>query len=567
MRQSRILGATLKQEPKDTSSQAHRFLLRGGFVKPAGSGLYAVMPLLKKVLDRLSGTVQARLEEHGFAACLLPVLQSRSNQEQSGPWSPQPGQALAIGHQRGAGLGLGPGIEALFAGLVKSEVSAAKHLPKRIQAITPLFWDDLRSRQGLVRMRESLSLQAMGCDADQAGAEDTARRFQDTALDLCSALELEAGWVSAASSPRTGASDQALAIWTGQGSDTVLTCPLCHSAATMDRAWSRLEHFAHDEPVRALEAVHGPGLIGVEPLARFLDLPVWRTTKTLLMKADDRMVAVMVRGDCDVSEAKVRRHLQCAELRLASAQEIQDLTGAEVGYAGPIDLPQGVLVLADEATRDRVNFECGANRTDYHLINVNFERDLDWPVFGDFKQAAPGHFCPHCSQGRLEGRQAEIVGWSTILDAAFARQGKCLVQLPQGGSAPMAFTSCGLDLGAMAVALVEHHHDASGVVWPLEISPFQVHLVGLNLEKEDISSRAERLYRDLRQSGLSVLFDDRPVRAGEKFGDADLLGLPVRVTLSARTWADSEVELKLRNRDDPQRVPLDRAVPTLTALV
>jgi prolyl-tRNA synthetase len=299
-----------------------------------------------------------------------------------------------------------------------------------------------------------------------------------------------------------------------------------------------------DEAPGELTAVYGPGLIGVQPLAEFLNIPVWKTTKTLLYQADDRLAAVMVRGDCDVNESKVKRRLGANFLGLASAETIKDLTGAEVGYAGPINLPESVIILADEYTAGRVNFECGANRTDYHYINVNFGRDLPEPEYGDFKQAAAGHFCPKCEIGLLQADRGVIIGDLVLAGDAFSRVFNASFVDPTGASRFIQTGRYTLDLTRLAAAVAEQHHHDRGLAWPPGLAPFDLHLIALNLENDEVRSEAERVYQGLIADGVSVLFDDREARAGEKFGDADLLGLPARLTVSKRNLAAGKLEFK-----------------------
>jgi len=311
-----------------------------------------------------------------------------------------------------------------------------------------------------------------------------------------------------------------------------------------------------------MEMVCGPGLIQPAPLAEFLGIPVWLTTKLLLFLADGRPVAVMVRGDCDVSETKVRRRLGGGRLELAPPETVRALTGAEVGYAGPIGLAADVQILADAQTRDRVNFECGANRTDHHLIHVNFDRDLPRPEFGDYAAAAAGHGCPRCDAGRLaDGVAAEIARVTGSGAAPADPDGPtCLDQ--EGRSRSIGWVQLSLDLTALVAAAVEQHHTAAGIVWPRALAPAAVHLVALNLEDVEVAHAAAALYTTLRADGIPVLFDDRDARAGDKFAGADMLGLPVVLTLSRRTHQAGELELQIRG-GERETLPREEALGRL----
>jgi prolyl-tRNA synthetase len=300
-------------------------------------------------------------------------------------------------------------------------------------------------------------------------------------------------------------------------------------------------------------------------LAKFLDLPVWKTTKTLLFEADDQMAAVMVRGDCDVNEVKVRNFLQCKNLRLAAPEVIMNMTGASVGYAGPIELPARVRRIADPYVGNRVNFECGANRTDHHHINVNFGRDLPLPEFGDFKLAKAGDGCPRCG-GKLQAARGIEVGHIFKLGVKYSETMNCQY-LDAAGKLRLVLMGCyGIGISRMAAACVEQNHDDKGILWPPQIAPCQVHLIGLNLEDPAVANHADQLYQRLLGEKIEVLYDDRPARAGEKFSDADLIGIPVRLTVSKRTMEQQKVEFKCRCESKAELLSLDDALRRITTV-
>ena len=344
------------------------------------------------------------------------------------------------------------------------------------------------------------------------------------------------------------------------GEDVVLYCDSCEYAANQERAESILEEFEQDTEQRPMQEVFGEGLIGVEPLAEFLKIPVWKTTKTLLFEADGELVGVMVRGDCDVNEIKVQNHLDCKELRLASAERIAEITGAEVGYAGPIGLPDGVKILADTYTDKRVNFECGANKTNYHNIDVNFERDLPVPAFADFKLAKAGDGCPRCESGKLLQTKGIEVGHIFQLGTKYSIALKAMYLDSAGESQPMVMGCYGIGVSRMAAAVVEQSHDEHGIIWPPNIAPYQVHLIALNIENDSVRSAAEELYQSLNEIGIEVLYDDRDLRAGEKFSDADLIGIPLRLVVSKRTAKEGKLERKLRNSTESELLTREQVI-------
>ncbi len=416
-----------------------------------------------------------------------------------------------------------------------------------------------------MRAREFIMKDAYSFDADQAGFEASYDAMRQAYHRICARIGFHYRAVEADAGAIGGSESQEFVVLADTGVDTILFCDRCDYAANQERAESRLAEFAQDTDLKPMEAVFGEGLIGVEPLAKFLNIPVWKTTKTLIYEADDKVVAVAVRGDCDVNEIKVANFLGCKRLRLASAETIRQLTGAEVGYAGPIGLPSSVRIIADRAVAGRVNFECGANKTNYHNINANFGRDLPVPELGAFKLAKAGEGCPRCA-GTLQAKRGIEVGHIFELGTKYSEAMNCRFLDPQGKSQPVIMGCYGIGVTRMAAAWVEQNHDDKGIVWSQQIAPFDAHLVGLNLEDPLVSAEAERVYKLLQEGGLEVLFDDRPARAGEKFSDADLIGIPARITISKRAFEQQKLEFKWRREAKAEMLALEEVQARISAV-
>ncbi|MGO9203050.1 MAG: proline--tRNA ligase [Limisphaerales bacterium] len=567
MKQSRLLGKTLREAPKDAQTAAHSLMLRAGCIQQLSAGVYVYMPLLYRTLTRLSQIVREEMEAAGAVELLMPALQPRELWEESGRWeryTALDGIMFAFKDRRGATACLGPTHEEVITDILRREIKSYKDLPKCAFQIQTKFRDEIRPRFGLMRAREFIMKDAYSFDADEAGLEASYDAMRRAYHGICERIGFRYRAVEADPGAIGGSGSQEFMVLAETGEDTILFCDRCDYAANQARAESRLQAFAQDPEPRPMEAVLGEGLIGVEKLAQFLNIPVWKTTKTLVYQADDRVVAVAVRGDCEVNEVKVANFLGCKVLRLASAQAIKELTGAEVGYAGPIGLPASVRVIADHCAGNRVNFECGANQTNYHNINVNFGRDLPLPEFGDFKLARQEEGCPRCS-GRLQAARGIEVGHIFKLGAKYSEAMNCRYLDAQGKTHPVIMGCYGIGVSRMAAAWVEQNHDDKGIIWSPAIAPFDVHLIGLNLEDPAVSAEAERACRQLEQGGLTVLFDDRPARAGEKFSDADLIGIPARLTISKRTLEQGKVEFKLRRQPKAELLSLDEAMVRVRA--
>jgi prolyl-tRNA synthetase len=552
MRQSRLLGKTLREIPKDAQTAAHALMLRAGYIQQLSAGVYVYLPLLYRTLAKLSQIVREEMEAAGGVELLMPALQPRELWEESGRWeryTAVDGIMFAFKDRRGATACLGPTHEEVITDILRREIKSYKDLPKSAFQIQTKFRDEIRPRFGLMRAREFMMKDAYSFDADEAGLEVSYEAMRRAYHRVCERIGFHYRAVEADPGAIGGSGSQEFMVLADTGEDTILFCDRCDYAANQERAQSRLQEFPQDAELKPMEAVFGEGLIGVEPLAKFLNIPVWKTTKTLIYQADDQVMAVAVRGDCEVNEIKVANFLGCKALRLAAAETIKALTGAEVGYAGPIGLPPSVRVIADHAVNGRVNFECGANKTNYHNINVNFGRDLPLPEFGDFKLAGGGEGCPRCA-GTLQAARGIEVGHIFKLGTKYSEAMNCRYLDAQGKSQLVIMGCYGIGVTRMAAAWIEQNHDDKGIMWSPQIAPFDAHLVGLNLEDPAVSTQAEKLYEGLKQAGIEVLFDDRLARAGEKFSDADLIGIPARLTVSKRTLEQGKVEFKLRR--DPK---------------
>jgi prolyl-tRNA synthetase len=561
MKQSRLLGKTLREAPKDAQTAAHALMLRAGYIQQLSAGVYVYLPLLHRTLAKLSQIVREEMVAAGSVELLMPALQPRELWEESGRWeryTAVDGIMFAFKDRRGATACLGPTHEEVITDILRREIQSYKDLPKSAFQIQTKFRDEIRPRFGLMRAREFIMKDAYTFDADEAGLEVSYEAMRKAYHRICERIGFRYRAVEADPGAIGGSGSQEFMVLADTGEDTILFCDKCDYAANQERAQSRLPEFPQETEQKPMEAVRGENLIGVEPLAKFLNIPVWKTTKTLLYQADDKIVAVMVRGDCDANEVKVANFLGCKVLKLASAQTIKELTGAEVGYAGPIGLPTTVRIIADHYVNNRVNFECGANQTHFHNINVNFGRDLPLPEFGDFKLSKGGEQCPRCD-GRLQPARGIEIGHIFKLGTKYSEAMSCRYLDATSQTRPVIMGCYGIGVTRMAAAWIEQNHDDKGIIWSPQISPFDIHLIGLNLEDAAVGSQAEQLYQKLTQASFSVLFDDRLARAGEKFSDADLIGIPARLTISKRTLEQNKVEFKLRSQPKADVITLEEA--------
>jgi prolyl-tRNA synthetase len=562
MRQSRHIGRTLREAPKDAQTAAHSLMIRAGYISQLSAGVYVYQPLLLRTLNKISRIIREEMSAAGSEELLMPALQPRELWEESGRWeryTAVDGIMFAFKDRRGSTVSLGPTHEEVVTHILRREIHSYKDLPKSVFQIQTKFRDEIRPRFGLMRAREFVMKDAYSFDADEAGLEVAYEAMRKAYHRICERIGYTYRSVEADAGAIGGSGSHEFMVLADSGEDTVLYCDACDYAANQERAESRLAEHEQDLQQHPMEAVLGEGLTGVDKLAKHLKIPVWKTTKTMIYEADDQRVAVMVRGDSAVHELKVANYLGCQSLKLASPETIQELTGAKVGYAGPIGLPKDIRIIADQYVNHRVNFECGANKTDYHNINVNFGRDLELPEFGDFKLAKKGDGCPRC-EGRLQSAKGIEVGHIFKLGTKYSKAMNCSYLDAQSQSQPVVMGCYGIGVSRMAAAWIEQSHDAKGIIWSPQIAPYHVHLIALNYEDESIRTEAEGLYTRLQDEGIEVLIDDRPARPGEKFSDADLMGLPIRLTLSKRTLEQGKVEFKLRTEKEAKMLSADEVL-------
>jgi prolyl-tRNA synthetase len=565
MRQSRHLGLTLRETPKDAQTAAHKLMLRAGYIRQVSAGIYTYLPLLLRTLNKISSIIREEMDLRDSEELLMSAIQPRELWEESGRWERYTaidGIMFAFEDRRGSTVCLGPTHEEIITDTVRTEVNSYKQLPKILYQIQSKFRDEIRPRFGLMRAREFIMKDAYSFDIDEEGLNRSYQAMAEAYHDICKRIGFEYRAVEADPGAIGGSGSQEFMVIANTGEDAILLCDSCDYAANVEKAESHLEIFEQDKETKPMQEILGEGLIGVEALSGHLNIPIWKTTKTILYRADDQLVAVMVRGDCEVNEIKVQNFLGCNVLQLASSEEIKKTTGAEVGYAGPIGLPKSVRLIADNYVSGRVNFECGANRTNYHSVNVNFGRDLSEPEYGDFKLAAAGEKCPRC-KGKLRQTRGIEVGHIFKLGTKYSDAMNCMYLDREGQSRAVVMGCYGIGVSRIAAAAVEQNHDDKGIIWPKNIAPYQVHFIALNLEQEAIKEEAEKIYKRLRSEKIEVLYDDRELRAGEKFSDSDLIGIPVRLTISKRMFEQKTVELKFRSESESKVLSLEQALEVI----
>ena len=559
MRWSKLFGKTLREEPAEAELASHRLMLKAGMIYQAASGVYGYLPLAWRSLRKIEQIIREEIDAEGGQELRLPALQPRELWRQSGRDEAYGPDLFRLEDRRERPLVIAPTHEEILTMMVRANVFSYRDLPLILYQIQTKFRDEPRPRGGLIRVREFDMKDAYSFDVDEAGLDESFQAMARAYRNIYARIGLTAIMVDADSGAIGGKDSNEFILLADAGEDSIILCESCDYAANVEKAAFTKPPMPIEEP-RPLEERHTPGVKTIEGLAELLGIPTSETLKAVFYSADGEVVFVVIRGDLEVNEIKLRNALGCNDLRLATPEEVEE-AGLVAGSASPVGL-NGVRVFADDSIQMGSNFAVGANREDYHLVNANYPRDFEADVITDLALAEVGFGCPRCETPLVIRRGIEVghifklgTRYSEALEAYFPDQ--------QDEQRPIIMGCYGIGVGRLLGAAIEQHHDERGIVFPAPIAPYQVCLTALNVENADVAAAADSLYDDLRRAGVETLYDDRTESAGVKFNDADLLGLPLRLVVSARNLRQGVVEVKRRSEDDAESVPAGEVVDTV----
>jgi prolyl-tRNA synthetase len=549
-RMSRMLGRTLRQAPAEAETDNHKLLLRARLIEQLAAGVYSYLPLGWRVMRRIEQVIREEMDREGGLEVSLPALQPAELWQESGRYETVD-VLFKVHDRREREHVLGPTHEEVIVDIVRRNVQSYRDLPLLPYQIQTKFRDEQRPRGGLIRVREFTMKDLYSFDAGWDGLDQSYDKMVAAYTRIFARCGVPTIPVQADSGAIGGKDSQEFLFLTDIGEDDVLLCPGCGYAANAEKADFR-KPAAPDEPPRPLEKVPTPGTKTIEAVAGLLGVPTSKTLKAVFYQADGRPVFVAIRGDLEVNEVKLKNALHAVELTMAGDAAIQQ-TGAVAGFT----------VVADDSAA-APNLVAGANEADHHFVNSNHGRDWQAQIMADIALARAGDACPTCGTP-LEQRRGVEMGHVFKLGTVYTEKMGATYLDDEGKSHPMVMGCYGIGVGRLLAAVVEANHDDRGIIWPAELTPFDVHLVALNVERPEVRDAAERLFAGLQAAGLRVLYDDREETAGVKFNDADLLGMPWRLTVSPRTLERDAVELKRRTEKEFESVPLAEAVQRTVA--
>ena len=564
MRMSKLFSSTLREAPAEAQVTSHQLLLRAGFIRQHAAGIFSALPLGLRAMAGIESIVREEMNAIGGQEIKMPVVNPAEIWQETGRWYTVGAEMGRFKDRTDRDMVLAMTHEEVVTDLLRQEVHSYRQLPALVYHIQTKWRDDPRPRAGLIRVREFTMKDSYSLDVDEEGLDRQYRAHYQTYFNIFHRCGLAPIAVGSDTGMMGGSMAHEFMALTPVGEDTLLLCDGCGYAANRQVARFRKPDAPPEAP-RPIERVSTPGITTIEDLAAFLSLAPARTAKAVFMVATltvgsqdvERFVFAVVRGDMAVNETKLANAVQAKSLRPATEAEIRAI-GAEPGYGSPIGVHEALIVI-DDAVATSPNLVAGANEVGFHLLNVNAGRDFVPDLVGDIAAAQEGDACPECGARMRAERGVEIgnifklgTRYSEAMGATYADE--------EGEAHPIVMGSYGIGIGRALACIAEAHHDDHGLLWPISVAPYHVHLINLGPEGSEAEAVADRLYADLLAAGVEVLYDDRDRSPGIKFNDADLIGLPLRITIARRGLAQGAAEFKLRREEERTLIPLDDAV-------
>ncbi|HEV2128641.1 MAG TPA: proline--tRNA ligase [Thermomicrobiales bacterium] len=563
MRMAHLFGRTLREAPADAEIPSHQLMVRAAMIRPLGAGLYSLLPLGYRVIRKIEQIVREEMDRIGGQEVLMPVVHPSDIWERSGRWHDVGPEMTRLKDRGGRDLVLAMTHEEVVTDLTATEINSYRQLPQIVYHIQTKWRDEPRARGGLIRVREFTMKDSYTLDTD-AEALNTGYEKHAEAYDrIFRRLGLKFIKVGADVGMMGGSKSEEFMAFSPNGEDTLFICPAGDYAANREVA-----EFRRDEPesedLLDMELVETPETDTIAKLAELLDIPLSRTAKAVFYIGESgRFIFAVIRGDLDVNETKLRQVTGEGTLVPATADQIR-AHGAEPGYGSPVGVKDAVIVV-DESVKDSPNLVAGANKPGYHLRNVNLGREYEADVVADIASAWEGAPCPRCGTPMTLERGIEVGNIFQLGTRYTEKMGATYLD-KDGKAQPVVMGSYGIGIGRNAAAVVEQCHDERGIIWPVSIAPYHVSLLSLGKDDEVIEA-TDRLYEDLQAAGIEVLYDDRTDRPGVKFTDAELIGNPIRLSVSSRTLEAGEVELRMRTASESEMAPMDEIVERVKGIV
>ena len=564
MRMSKLLMPTLREVPAEAEIASHRLMLRAGLIRKLAAGVYSYLPLGLRTLRKVQEIIREEMDRAGAQELIMSALLPAEAYQASGRWEVFGPSMFRLKDRNDRDFCLGPTHEELFTQCVIDNVKSYKEYPMTLYQIQTKYRDEARPRFGIIRSREFIMKDAYSFDLDEKGLDESYKKMYDAYTKIFTRLGLDFTVVDADSGAMGGSGSQEFMVKSPVGEDGIAYCDACGYAANYEKCECIPKEVIQISGDLPLEKIETPNAHTIGELVTFLGVDATNFAKTIIYKADDKYIAAMVRGDRDVNEVKLKNLVGCTDdLELAEPAVVRDITRAEVGFAGPIDL--GIPVYADKEVAMMKNFVVGANETDMHFKNVNIGRDFEPDTIADIRVVVTGDACPKCG-APIKSEQGIEVGHIFKLGTKYS-DALGLKYLDENSRQQTVIMGCyGIGVTRCLAAAVEQLHDDNGIIWPVSIAPYEALVISANHKSEEQAKAAEDIYNKLNAAGIETLIDDRAERAGVKFKDADLIGIPVRVVAGKRI-GEGIVEYKERTMDKAVELPVDEAIAKVVEFI
>ena len=553
MKMSNMLVGTLREVPAEAEIESHKLMLRAGLMRKMAAGIYNYMPLGLKVIENVKNIVREEMNNAGAQEFLASALIPAELWQESGRWDAYGAEMFRLKDRHNRDFCLGPTHEEVFTDIVRNEIKSYKQLPLNLYQIQTKYRDERRPRFGVMRSREFIMKDGYSFDKDQEGLDLAYEKMRKAYVNIFNRCGLDAKAVAADSGAIGGSGSAEFMVKSEVGEDDVVFCTACDYAANIEKAPSTPEH-GEKEELMEVEKVETPAVKSIEDLAKFFECSPKKIAKTLIFQADDKVGAVVLRGDREANEVKIANAIgEVIELEMASEEAVKEATGAAVGFAGPMGIKVDML-LVDQEVANMYNFIIGANETDMHLKNVNYGRDFEG-IVGDFRNVTIGEKCPECGKEITISRGTEV-GHIFKLGTKYSESMGATFIDEDGKAKPFIMGCYGIGVTRTVASIIEQHNDENGIIWPLEVAPYHVSVIPANVKNEEQATKAEEIYNELRKMGVEALLDDRKERAGVKFKDSELMGIPMRITVG-KMIGEGQVEFKLRNGGEVETLSIE----------
>ncbi|MCH8311353.1 MAG: proline--tRNA ligase [Nitrospinae bacterium] len=545
MRYSKMFIPTLKESPADAEVVSHKLMVRAGMIRQVASGIYSILPLGLRVLRKVEQIIREEMNRIDGQETFLPSIQPAELWQESGRWDFYGKELLRFKDRHGREFCYGPTHEEIITDIVRKEVKSYKKLPLILYQIQTKFRDEVRPRYGIMRGREFMMKDAYSFHADDASARETYQKMAGAYANIFKRCGLRFKMVEADSGTIGGNLSHEFAVLAESGEDHIGFCDSCDYASNLELAEAKAPSPDDDNPkLDDLKEISTPGKKSVKEVAEYLSVSSKQIVKTIVLDSDQGLIAGLVRGDREINPTKLKNLIGAEWVRPADAKTISEETGIPCGFVGPVGLK--LKVYADREVGALKNFVTGANKTDAHFTGVQINRDFQAEKIADIRKVMEGEPCPRCPSGTYQVKRGIEVGHIFILGTKYSKSMKALFLDPNGKERPMVMGCYGVGVGRTAAAAIEQNHDEKGIIWPVPIAPFAVHIIPTNYSQEAVKNASDSAYRNLQEKNIEVLLDDRPDRLGVKLNDADLLGIPLQIIIGPKNLEAGKVEIKIR---------------------